>query len=50
MKQSPSEHYAMNAAHDIRTGEGTKKEIAYDMKKAAQYGSHSDKLIRKLVK
>lgn len=43
MKQSPSEHYAMNAAHDIKTGEGTKKEIAYDMKKAAQYGYMSHK-------
>ncbi len=32
MKQSPSEHYAMNAAHDIKTGEGTKKEIAYDIR------------------
>jgi len=37
-KQSPAEHYAMNARHDMKTGEGTKKDIAYDIKKASEYG------------
>ncbi len=38
MKQKSSEHYAENAEHDIKTGEGSKKDIMYDMKKASQYG------------
>ena len=37
-KQSPAEHYAMNARHDMKTGEGTKADIAYDIKKASEYG------------
>lgn len=32
-KQSTAEHYAMNAQHDIKTGEGTKADIMYDVKK-----------------
>ena len=43
MKQSPGEHYAENAEHDIKTGKGTKKDIAYDIKKASQYGYMSHK-------
>ena len=38
IKQSPAEHYAMNARHDMKTGEGTKADIAYDIKKASEYG------------
>ena len=34
MNQSPGEHYAENAEHDMKTGKGTKKDIAYDIKKA----------------
>ena len=47
-KQSPAEHYAMNARHDMKTGEGTKADIAYDVKKASEYGymSSADKVHR----
>ena len=47
-KQSAAEHYAMNARHDMKTGEGTKADIAYDIKKASQYGymSSADKVHR----
>jgi hypothetical protein len=38
MKQNSAEHYAENAQHDIKTGEGTKKDIMYDIKKASQFG------------
>jgi len=38
MKQNAAEHYAENAQHDIKTGEGSKKNIMYDIKKASQYG------------
>lgn len=40
-KQTSAEHYAMNAQHDIKTGEGTKADIMYDVKKASQYGYNS---------
>jgi ketosteroid isomerase-like protein len=39
--QSPAEHYAMNARHDLKTGEGSKKDIMYDIKKASEYGYNS---------
>ena len=47
-KQSPAEHYAMNARHDMKTGEGTKADIAYDIKKASEYGymTSADKVHR----
>jgi len=40
-KQSTAEHYAMNAQHDIKTGEGTKADIMYDVKKASEHGYNS---------
>tara|TARA_Y100001973_G_scaffold88638_1_gene134069 strand:+ start:581 stop:760 length:180 start_codon:yes stop_codon:yes gene_type:complete len=43
IRQSPGEHYAENAQHDIKTGKGSKKDIAYDIKKASQYGYMSHK-------
>mgnify|MGYP003119273359 FL=1 len=39
--QSPAENYAMNARHDLKTGEGSKKDIMYDIKKASEYGYNS---------
>jgi len=47
-KQSPAEHYAMNARHDMKTGEGTKADIAYDIKKSSEYGymTSADKVHR----
>ena len=38
MKQKASEHYAENAQQDIKTGEVSKIDIMYDIKKASQYG------------
>jgi hypothetical protein len=40
-KQTSAEHYAMNARHDMKTGEGTKADVMYDMKKASEYGYNS---------
>tara|TARA_R110000772_G_scaffold184360_1_gene295386 strand:+ start:812 stop:1174 length:363 start_codon:yes stop_codon:yes gene_type:complete len=40
-KQTSAEHYAMNAQHDIKTGEGTKADIMYDVKKASEHGYNS---------
>jgi len=37
-KQSVAEHYLENARHDVKTGEGSKADLAYDLKKGSEYG------------